>query len=184
MIKAIEDDDDEKMLLMHNHGAKAETLIDKTLKQRPLHFVAINSSVRCLLVLMGKGLEELDPPDTNGDTPLHLAVKNNSTIIAKSLIELGCDIEFKDGAQRTPLMNACLKGNSDIVEKLLEIGADWKVTNPLHDTCISLAQKSGNQDIVMLLVNKGASLRPMSGMSKGREIGSLKIKKKPILKEM
>ena len=134
MIKAIQDDDDETMLLMHNHGAKAEDHIDEKLEQRPLHFIAINSSVRCLLVLMGKGLEELDPLDANGNTPLHLAVKNESTIIAKSLIELGCDVEQKDAAQRTPLMNACLKGNHDIVEKLIEVGADWKVTNPLHDT--------------------------------------------------
>lgn len=89
MIKAIEEDDDEVMLMMHNHGAKAETHLDKKKLQRPLHFIAMHSAVRCLLILMGKGLEELDPVDSDGDTPLHIAIKNNSTIISKSLIELG-----------------------------------------------------------------------------------------------
>lgn len=185
MIKAIEDDDDETMLMMHNHGAKAETFLDKKKERRPLHFIAINSSVRCLLILMGKGLEELDPVDTDGDTPLQISIKNNSNIIAKSMIELGCDLESRDSSQRTPLMNAWLNGNYEIAQKLLEVGADWKATNALHDSWMSLAQKSGNQDIVMMLVNKGASLRPMSGLSKNREsIGSLKIKKKPVLKEI
>jgi hypothetical protein len=46
MIAAIEDDDDETILLMFNHGAKAETYLDKKKKQKPLHFVAINGSVR------------------------------------------------------------------------------------------------------------------------------------------
>jgi ankyrin repeat protein len=106
MIKSIVNDSDDTMLMMHNHGAKAETILDKKMEQRALHFIASNSSVRCLLVLMGKGLEELDPVDTNGDTPLHLSINNNSAIIAKSLIELGCDIEYKNGAHRTPLMSA------------------------------------------------------------------------------
>ena len=46
MIAAIEDDDDETMLLMFNHGAKAENFLNKKKKQKPLHFIAMNGSVR------------------------------------------------------------------------------------------------------------------------------------------
>lgn len=182
MIKAIQNDDDDTMLKMFNHGAKAETLLDKKKKQKPLHFIAMNGSVRWLLILMGKGLEELSPQDHEGDTPLNMAIRNNKTVIAKSLIELGTEIETKDASMRTPLMNACLYGNLEIVKVLLDAGANWKATNAINDTWITLAQKSKNTDIVMLLVEKGASLRPMSSSTKGREpaIASLNIKKKPL----
>ena len=55
---------------------------------------------------MGKGLEELSPQDHDGDTPLNIAIRNGQTIIAKSLIELGAELEIKDSSMRTPLMNA------------------------------------------------------------------------------
>lgn len=133
MICAIEDDDDDTMLKMFNHGAKAEAYLNKKLKQKPLHYIAKNGSVRCLLILMGKGLEELSPEDSEGDTPLNMAIRNNQTIIAKSLVELGADIEARDASQRTPLMNACLYGNLEVVKLLLDCGADWKATNPIGD---------------------------------------------------
>lgn len=184
MIKAIEADDDATMLMMHNHGAKAEWILDKELGQRPLHFIAKNSSVRWLLILMGKGLVELDPIDEEGNTPLQIAIKSGSAIIAKSLIELGWDIEIKDKALRTPLMNAWLQGNYDIAKRLIDIGADLKATNPIQDTWMTLAQKGKNTEIVFLLSEKGAPLRPGTGLTKSAEIGALKIKKKPVLKEL
>jgi ankyrin repeat protein len=134
MIKAIQEDDDDTMLKMFNHGAKAEAFLDKKKKQKPLHFIAMNGSVRSLLILMGKGLEELSPQDHEGDTPLNMAIRNNKTVIAKSLIELGAEIETKDASMRTPLMNACLYGNLEIVKVLLEAGANWKATNAINDT--------------------------------------------------
>mmetsp|Transcript_38542 Transcript_38542/g.38046 ORF Transcript_38542/g.38046 Transcript_38542/m.38046 type:complete len:84 (+) Transcript_38542:714-965(+) len=83
---------------------------------------------------MGNGLEELSPEDSSGDTPLNMAIRNNRTIIAKSLIELGADLEAKDASMRTPLMNACLYGNLEVVQKLLEVGADMGATNSIKDT--------------------------------------------------
>lgn len=65
MIEAIEKDDDDTMLMMFNHGAKAESFLNKKMKQKPLHYIALNGSVRCLLILMGKGLEELSPQDVD-----------------------------------------------------------------------------------------------------------------------
>ena len=82
---------------------------------------------------MGKGLEKLSPQDSEGDTPLNISIRNNRTIIAKSLIELGTDLEIKDSSMRTPLMNACLFGNFEVVKLLLDSGADWKATNDIKD---------------------------------------------------
>lgn len=181
MIRLIEQDDDETLGTMFSHGAKAEAHLIRSKKLKPLHLIAQHGSVRWLLQLMGNGLEELSPGDASGDTPLNMAIRNNRTVIAKSLIELGAEVETKDASMRTPLMNACLHGNLEVVQKLLEVGADMSATNDIKDTWVTLAQRSKNQEIVMLLVNKGASLRPPSslGKLKGNGIASLKIKKKP-----
>ena len=68
-----------------------------------------------------------------------MAVENGHTAMARSLIELGCDIETKDTVQRTPLMYACKSGNKDAVELLLHYKADIKASNSLGDTCVNLA---------------------------------------------
>lgn len=86
------------------------------------------------MILMGKGLEELSPKNYEGDTPLNMSIRNNKTIIAKSLVELGAEIEDKDSSMRTPLMNACLYGNLELVQILLNVGADIKATNAIKDT--------------------------------------------------
>jgi hypothetical protein len=178
MVKAIEEDDDDSMLTMFNHGSKAESYLDKKNKKKPLHYIAKHGSVRCLLILMGKGLEDLSPINLEGDSPLNLAIRNGKTVVAKSLVELGADLEAKDASMRTPLMNAWLYGNFEMVKQLLESGSDWRATNAINDTWITLAQKSKNTDIVMLLVEKGATLRSMSSAGRDQGIGILKIKKK------
>ncbi len=82
--------------------------------------------------------------------------------MARSLIELGADIEARDSIQRTPLMYACKSGSKEAVELLLQYKADIKAINNLGDSCVNLAQKSGNAELMVLLVKNGASLRPAS----------------------
>ena len=82
--------------------------------------------------------------------------------VARSLIELGADVENRDSFQRTPLMYACKTGSKASVELLLQYKAEITAVNNLGDTCINLAQKSGNSEIMMILVKNGASLRPAS----------------------
>jgi ankyrin repeat protein len=91
-----------------------------------------------------------------------VAIENKNTVVARSLIELGADIEAKDACQRTPLMFACKMGSKEMVELLLSYKADIKATNSLGDSCVTLAQKCGNPDVMVLLVSSGASIRPAS----------------------
>ena len=46
MIRAIEQDDDETLVVMFNHGAKAEAHLNRGKQLRPLHYIAEHGSVR------------------------------------------------------------------------------------------------------------------------------------------
>lgn len=81
----------------------------------------------------------VDPTDNNLKTPLCVAIENGRTAIARSLIELGSDIESRDTLQRTPLMYACKAGSKEAVEMLLQYKADIKAVNNLGDSCVNLA---------------------------------------------
>ena len=59
------------------------------------------------MVLLMNGVEKLDELDYLRNTPLNLAIKSGSFMIAKMLIEMGADVESRDKNSRTPLMNAC-----------------------------------------------------------------------------
>ena len=57
-----------------------------------MHFAAGNGSHNSVLALISRGAG-LDPPDVNLKTPLMISIENGKTKVAKSLIELGADIE-------------------------------------------------------------------------------------------
>jgi ankyrin repeat protein len=73
-----------------------------------------------------------------------LAIENNKFACARSLIELGSDIEQLDSYGRTPLLYACKLGSKQMVELLLSYNANIHVQNKTGDSCMSFAQKSGN----------------------------------------
>jgi ankyrin repeat protein len=66
-------------------------------------------------------------------------MENTKVAVARSLIELGADIEARDSIQRTPLMYACKAGSKEAVELLLSYKADIKAVNNLGDSCVNLA---------------------------------------------
>lgn len=61
----------------------------------PMHYAAKHNSIKTLIALISRGAG-VDPPDNQLKTPLMVANENNKTAVARSLIELGADIEIRD----------------------------------------------------------------------------------------
>ena len=74
--------------------------------------------------------------------PLHIAIKNNNTALAKALIENGANISLRDKEKNyTPLNMAIEVGNFDICKLLVKNGA------AVDNVSIELAKKSKNENI-------------------------------------
>jgi uncharacterized protein len=91
-----------------------------------------------------------------GQTALHLALRDQSPRVAKSLLSSpGIDLNAVNGSGETPLMMAALRGELDWTRQLIERGAKvhqdgW---SPLH-----YAATGSEPKIVALLLDHGAPI--------------------------
>lgn len=109
-------------------------------------FHALNSKNPCIKII--KGLLEQGAPlnavivPEDGDTALHIALKNDNEEIASFLIQQGADPNIKNKKNETALWLACLQNMSlNIMELLLEKGAQHISDatlglSPLHITLL------------------------------------------------
>ena len=96
--------------------------------------------------------------DTNGNTPLMIAVIDNKAEIVKFLLDNGAHVNQEDNFGNTPLLIAVRNNNADIVKMLLDKGAD---VNQVDNSNIGLTPllitvRNNNADIVQILLDKGA----------------------------
>ena len=96
--------------------------------------------------------------DTDGSTPLHLAVWHGQATLADRLVALGADINARDDAGLTPLHEAARFGNGDCCELLLKHGADPAVADNNGNTPLQTAIYYGYKAIAQALVAHGATI--------------------------
>ena len=79
-----------------------------------------------LTILCKEGRGDIDYPDGDGDTALHLASHDGQLELARVLLENGADLEVRNKYGETPLLLACGGQwcSADVVRLLLENGAD------------------------------------------------------------
>lgn len=58
----------------------------------PMHYAAENGSLNSILCMVSRG-GGIDPVDKYLRTPLMIAIEYNNSAVARSLIELGADID-------------------------------------------------------------------------------------------
>lgn len=80
-----------KLLAFSKDSKAAESKKEWT----PMHFAAEYGSLNVILALVSRGAG-LDPTDSQLRTPLMVAIENLKTAVARTLIELGADVELTD----------------------------------------------------------------------------------------
>ena len=94
-MREICEDKEEQVSLFFDHGLDVNLQFMNNKKydeKTPIHIAAENGSLNVLLALISRGAG-VDPLDREQRTPLTLAIENNRFACARSLIELGSDIE-------------------------------------------------------------------------------------------
>uniref|UniRef100_A0ABD2X6G6 Uncharacterized protein n=1 Tax=Trichogramma kaykai TaxID=54128 RepID=A0ABD2X6G6_9HYME len=96
-----------------------------------------------------------------GDSPLHLAVKNEHEMVALMLLKHGADPNLVNGSSHTPLH---VIGNDDLLKLVLKIGSDDKHRKVQIDardkfgyTPLNLAVRYSRRDLAETLLRHGAN---------------------------
>lgn len=112
---------------------------------------------KCLLEEFGA-----DPnvEDTNGQTPLLVAVARQDSNLITALLSAGADTEATDSKGRTPLQIARARDDYSTIHLLLEHGAERDAENPSQEDQALLidAVRSGEVELVDTLLGNGANI--------------------------
>ncbi len=88
------------------------------------------------------------------------AVRFGTPRMVQRLIELGADVNRRDGDDAPPLLEAVNRGSRELVEMLIAAGADLHATACGGQTAVSLAASGRNPELFDLLLEKGCPIGP------------------------
>lgn len=131
-----------------------------------------------IVKLLIKRKAPLNVIDSNGSTPLMIAVNRGSDDIAQLLLDNGADPDIKDTAYgRTALHIAASKGYDKIAAALISKGAGLNITDNKGQTPLYSALYHGNDQITKLLIQNKAENKVINDLQKGLEVnpGEAKI---------
>ena len=113
--------------LMAGRTQVAQLLIKRgaTFDADQLLHAAVTNQVadRDVMELLVKKGADVNRPDDNGDSPLHLAVKKDYRVLTKLLIAHGANVNAKDAGGHTPLWYSIGHHNQEISTILKKNGA-------------------------------------------------------------
>jgi len=129
--------------------------MNRTQKEQNLRDAAENGDIAATKKLITEGTD-VNAADSNGFTPLMVAVQEGHSEVVNILLDLGAvfDVVNKDGF--TALTLAAGYGHSEVVSILLNKGAFIEAANKNGYTPLIAAAWSGHSEVVSILLDKGA----------------------------
>jgi ankyrin repeat protein len=97
-----------------------------------------------------------------GNTPVHCAIYQKHSKVAKALIDMGADLESRGNGNRTPLHAAAASGAIDVARLLLTRGVNIEATDDRGETPLKTAVQNvetgipETRQLVRLLIKSGA----------------------------
>lgn len=121
-----------------------------------LHHAAQRGHHLVMKRLLQSNKMDMDDPNYERSTPLHLAAQNGHQAAVQILLEHKCDASITDAKARTALHIAASLGHLDVVETLLQFKASLTVKDKHGNMPLHLAVLGCHANMVDLLVKKGA----------------------------
>ena len=134
--------------LLVKYEAKGDAFaMDRMTKERSAAIKRHTATITSLL----EGGANVHATDKDGETALHLAVKERYVEAIKRLLAAGANVNATDNQGETALHLAALRGHAAIVSRLLVAGADVHATTNGGLTALDLATSQGHRAIVARL---------------------------------
>lgn len=99
---------------------------------------------------------QIEFPDADGNTALHLAASHGHVFVVKTLLDEGANINACNRNKETPLHLAAANGHLEVVQDLLKAKAYFSVVDGQQRSALYRAVESGYNRVVDLLVGAGA----------------------------
>ncbi len=122
---------------------------------RTIHQAAINGDVAGVTAELAKHPEELNLPEDDGLTPLHLAAENCHANVVVLLLDKGADINVTEKNHATPLHLAAQEGCTNEVMLLLDRAAKVNLRDDQKRTPLLRAEQWQQDAVVHILKQHG-----------------------------
>jgi ankyrin repeat protein len=124
---------------------------------RAIHQYAINGDAAGVAAELAKDPDEVNLPEDDGLTPLHLAAENCHTNVVILLLEKGAKLNVTDDHKATPLHLAAQEGCTNVVAVLLAHGAKVNARDDQNRTPLLRAEQWHQTNVVLLLKSRGGT---------------------------
>lgn len=143
-------------------------------KWTALHLISRYKELNDLAAVFVNLNVDINAPDDNQRTPLHLAAMYGNNEIVKSLLDFGANPDARDSLGSSPLHTSAEYDEEPEVRLLLAHGTDPNARDNRQKTPLHHAGWSGNKEIGILLLRAGAefSAQDDAGLIPGHFLGS------------
>ncbi|XP_060849352.1 death-associated protein kinase 1-like isoform X2 [Rhopalosiphum padi] len=144
---------DEKLAESLIENCDQDIFAENNKGQTALHLASARGFQHIVDVLLDRGTG-VCTKDINGNTPLHLATRNNNVCVIKSLLFRQPKVAYEQNNNGdTPMHIACLYGYLECVMKLVEHNVTADMVNENLDTPLLVAIKEKHEDVVIYLLH-------------------------------
>ena len=133
------------------------TMIIAHVVQKQFQHLVYTGKLEHILPYINYGANVNHATNLDGDTPLHLATKNNHADIVLKLIQAGANINAVDQHGSTALYFAAAKGHTEIALALIKKGANPNAIDQHGSTALHFAAAKGHTEIALALIQAGAN---------------------------
>jgi ankyrin repeat protein len=110
----------------------------------------------------------LEASAADGAKPLHVAAYQGHVAVAKTLVDMGADVDLEARASTaagwTPLHDAACQGHVEVVTALVELGADIGALTDAGETPLQVSIREGHHHVARVL--RGAEALQRSARTK------------------
>ena len=101
-----------------------------------------------LLIMDNDKIQDKNPADKGGFTPLHLASRKGHLTICNIILENVADMNPPDIRRQTPLHEAAARGHLSIFQLLFNLASDKEPRNEAGKTPLDLAKRYRRKEVI------------------------------------
>ncbi|XP_062605610.1 serine/threonine-protein phosphatase 6 regulatory ankyrin repeat subunit A-like [Saccostrea cucullata] len=111
----------------------------------------------CIQCILATGIDT-EIEDTNGRTPLFLAVESNKPALVEILLDSNCNVNVRGPGQTTPVHMAAKLIHNECLKLLVSHRAKINLRDSCGNTPLIIATKYGNYEALDVLVKAGCNV--------------------------